>query len=270
MDEPELPTAAELGVSDAEYERILRDLRAKHGVELPALVAAASPPIQKPMRKGWPFALLALAAAVVLLVPRLGLFPGSEPDPVYAFTETYDGKPVGYSSCRMIQVAVYPAGGPPDAEKLVREAVAQARAASGLDIVVTGAYGGHAPNWNFEAAPVSAGDPVSISWQDGSAIAELTDEIAGLGGSPVVDGPGGVRYRIAGTIALSRDYYAYLAGQGDHAEELAVILHELGHVLGLAHVDSPRELMYDGNNDTVQYGPGDLEGLRRLGNAACV
>ena len=26
MDEPSVPTAAELGVSDAEYERILRDL----------------------------------------------------------------------------------------------------------------------------------------------------------------------------------------------------------------------------------------------------
>ncbi len=269
MDEPELPTAAELGVTDAEYERILRDLRRRHGVDLPP-AAAAIPAAQRPMRKGWPFALLALAAAVVLVVPRLGLFPGQEPDPVWAFSETHREKPVGYSSCRLIQVAVYPAGGPPDAEELVREAVAQARAASGLDIVVTGAYGGHAPNWNFEAAPVSASDPVSISWQDGAAIAELTDEVAGLGGSPVIEGPGGVRYRIAGTIALSRDYYSYLARQDDHAEELAVILHELGHVLGLAHVDSPHELMYDGNNDTERYGPGDREGLRRLGNAPCV
>jgi Matrixin len=268
MDEPDFPTAAELGVTDAEYERILRDLRHKHGVELPALAAAPTAPPS--LRKGWPFALLALAAAVVLVVPRLGLFPDREPDPVYAFTEMQGDRPVGFSSCRMIQVAVYPAGGPPDAERLVREAVAQARAASGLDIVVTGAYGGHAPNWNFEAAPVSASDPVSISWQDASAIAELTDEVAGLGGSPVVAGPDGVRYRIAGTVALSRDYYSYLAGKDDHAEELAVILHELGHVLGLAHVDSPRELMYDGNNGTERYGPGDLEGLRQLGNAPCV
>jgi hypothetical protein len=267
-EEPDFPTAAELGVTDAEYARILRDLQGRHGLDVPPAAAAPTTPA-RPLPR-WPFALAAIVAAVAILVPRLGLMPGKDPEPVYEFGQTYAGKPVGFSSCRMIQVAVYPDGGPPNAEALVREAVATVRSATGLDIVVIGAYGGHAPNWNFAAAPVRPGDPVSVSWQDASAIAEMTDDIAGLGGSPVVNGPDGTPYRIAGTIALSRDYYSYLAGRDDRAEERAIILHEFGHVLGLAHVHSSAELMNEDNVGLTAYGPGDLEGLRRLGDAPCI
>jgi Zn-dependent protease with chaperone function len=268
---PGLPSAAELGVSEAEYERILRDL-GRHGVGVPhpAPLALAPPAPATGLSwssKAWIVVVAALAAVIVLL-PRLG--SDEPPVPEYAFLQSVGDQPVGYSSCRPIQVAVYPAGGPPDAEKLVREAVARVRGVTGLDIVVIGAFGGHAPNWNFEAAPIGPNDPVSVSWQDGSAIAAMTDDTAGLGGSPVISSPSGTKYRVAGTIALSRDYYRVLTQQGDHAEALAVLLHEFGHVLGLDHVDSPHELMYDENNGRDDFGPGDLEGLRRLGRAPCI
>jgi hypothetical protein len=211
---------------------------------------------------------VAIAPAIVVLPGRIGA--GEDPKPEYQFLAMNQSQPVAYSSCRVIQVAVYPAGGPPDAEKLVREAVARVRGVTGLDIVVVGSFGGHAPNWNFEAAPIGPADPVSISWQDHDAIAELSDEVIGLGGSPVVTAPSGTRYRVAGTIALSRDYYRLLTERSDHAEALAVLLHEFGHVLGLDHVDSPRELMYDENNDQEDYGPGDLQGLRLLGKGPCI
>jgi hypothetical protein len=191
-------------------------------------------------------------------------------EPTYAFLDTVEGQPVTYTSCRLIQVAVYPAGGPPNAEQLVREAVVQVRAATGLDIVVTGAFGGHAPNWNFEAAPLHPDAPISVSWQDRGAIAELTDRIAGLGGSRVITTQYGGQRRVAGTVALSSDYYRLLTERGDHDEALAVLLHEFGHVFGLEHVDSPRELMQEDNNELTAFGPGDLEGLRLLGQGPCV
>ena len=265
MDEPSLPTAAELGVSEAEYARILRDVRQRERAEEPLDEPSTR---WRPSRR-LPLAVLAVVLAVAL-VPRLGLAGSHDQQPTYAFLMTDGDQPVAYSSCRLIQVAVYPTGGPPDAEQLVREAVARLRGASGLDIVVIGSFGGHAPNWNFEAAPIRPGDPVSVSWQDSEAIAELTDDTAGLGGSPVVTSPSGTAYRVAGTIALSRDYYALLTQRGDHGEALAVLLHEFGHVFGLDHVDSPRELMYDENSDLTDFGPGDLQGLRRLGNGPCI
>jgi hypothetical protein len=260
MDHPPPPTAAELGISDVEYERILRDLRQR----LPGDDPPAAPARQRPSKR-LALAVLVPIAAVALLT-RLG---ATDPEPTYSFMETVEGQPVTYSSCRPIQVAVYPAGGPPNAEQLVREAVARMRTATGLDIVVTGVFGGHAPNWNFEAGPVHPDDPISVSWQDGDAIAELTDHTAGLGGSRILTGPNGSKRLVAGTIAVSRDYYALLTERGDHDEALAVLLHEFGHVFGLGHVDSPRELMYHGNIDLTSFGPGDLEGLRLLGQGPC-
>jgi hypothetical protein len=60
-----------------------------------------------------------------------------------------------------------------------------------------------------------------------------------------------------------------MLGQGRSDEVRAVIMHELAHVLGLAHVNSPFELMYERNLGLTQYGPGDRQGLARLGRAAC-
>ena len=264
MDEPTPPTAEELGISDTEYERIMRDVRQRQGLGEPMVEQTARPRVSK----RWPLALLALVVALAVL-PRLAGGAGDQ-EPAYAFMDTFEGQPVAYSSCRLVQVAVYPAGGPPDAEQLVREAVGTMRSATGLDIVVSGVFGGHAPNWNFEAAPITPADPISVSWQDGDAIAELTDETAGLGGSRVLTSPTGTPYRVAGTIALSRDYYAQLTERGDHSEALAVLLHEFGHVFGLDHADSSGELMYDQNIGRTSLGPGDLEGLRRLGRGPCV
>lgn len=264
MDQPSPPTAAELGISDAEYERILRDVRQRRGDEPPS--TPASPPRRS---KRLSLAVLGVIVAVALL-GQLGTTDPDDREPAYSFLNTFEGHPVTYSSCHPIQVAVYPAGGPPNAEQLVREAVAVMRSATGLDIVVAGAFGGHAPNWNFEAAPIRPDDPISVSWQDGDAIAQLTHDIAGLGGSPIIDSAYGGQRRVAGTIALSRDYYRLLTERADHGEARAVLLHEFGHVLGLDHVDSPQELMYRENEGLTALGPGDLEGLRLLGQGPCV
>ena len=51
-----------------------------------------------------------------------------------------------------------------------------------------------------------------------------------------------------------------------------VLMHELGHIVGLDHVDDPNEVMFE--SDTVfgnrvdDWGPGDLEGLHDLGRSA--
>jgi Matrixin len=263
MDQPSLPTAADLGITDAEYEQILRDLR-RSGRPVPAPLPAA---VVKEVSYG-PVLLVVLGlVAVVALV--LAMRP--PPEPTYAFLmETPEGDPVTYTSCKLIQVAVYPAGGPTDAEELVREAVDRVRAATGLDVRVVGAFGGHAPNWNFEAGPTHPEDPISVSWQDGDAIAQMTDHVAGLGGSRSVLGRNGTRRLVAGTIALSRDYYAELDDRGDRDRQLAVLLHEFGHVFGLDHVDSDAELMYGGGSEVDTFAAGDLQGLRRLGRGPCM
>jgi predicted Zn-dependent protease len=50
-----------------------------------------------------------------------------------------------------------------------------------------------------------------------------------------------------------------------------IVLHELGHLVGLAHVDDPSELMYpEGQADLHNYQQGDQTGLTQLGQGPCV
>ena len=47
------------------------------------------------------------------------------------------------------------------------------------------------------------------------------------------------------------------------------MVHELAHVIGLNHVNEPTELMAATNNGQIELGPGDREGLARLGSLPC-
>ena len=45
--------------------------------------------------------------------------------------------------------------------------------------------------------------------------------------------------------------------------------HEFGHLVGLGHVDDPDEIMNKHGVRVSTYGPGDLEGLARIGSIDC-
>ena len=76
-----------------------------------------------------------------------------------------------------------------------------------------------------------------------------------------------------GIVVLDADATAG-RGFGDRYAHGSVLLHELGHIIGLDHVKDPDQLMYTGHHTHVRlrgFGPGDLEGLRRLGrDAGCL
>lgn len=49
------------------------------------------------------------------------------------------------------------------------------------------------------------------------------------------------------------------------------LMHELGHVVGLAHVSDPEQLMFESSTGRSSWGLGDIQGLRRVGQeAGCV
>lgn len=76
-----------------------------------------------------------------------------------------------------------------------------------------------------------------------------------------------------GIVVVDADATAGRGFGGRYAHG-SVLLHELGHIIGLDHVKDPHQLMYSGHHTHVRlrgFGPGDLEGLRRLGtDAGCL
>ena len=67
---------------------------------------------------------------------------------------------------------------------------------------------------------------------------------------------------------LDRDLFASFDAD-DAGSAQAIVDHELAHVVGLGHVDDSGELMYGHALRRTTYGPGDREGLARLGSVDC-
>ena len=74
---------------------------------------------------------------------------------------------------------------------------------------------------------------------------------------------------VSGQIALDVDVLTDLVARGHADQAQAIMMHELGHVVGLDHVQDTTQLMYPRNLGLTAFGPGDLEGLAVLGNGVC-
>ncbi len=202
---------------------------------------------------------------------RPGAAPGTGS---HAFTEHQaDGvTPVAYDPCRPVHYVVAAEGAPPDADRLVAEAVARVSAATGLQFVADGTtdetWSDHRPAYQ----PDRYGDrwaPVLVSWATPEQVPALDGPVAGLGGSRA-HSAGGPWVYVTGAVTLDADWTSgTLPTPWGRDAVRAVLVHELGHVLGLDHVDDPGELMSPTNEGRVDLGPGDLTGLARLGRGVC-
>lgn len=193
----------------------------------------------------------------------------------YAFLHVHaDGGPVGYDPCRPIRYVVDPEGMPPSGSTLLADAVAVVSAASGLQWE----YVGESDEGPVVDRPLIQPDrygdgwaPVLIAWSDEAATPELAGEVAGLGGSAAVPGADGTgQWLAAGRVVLDRvDLGSLLAERDGYRRTLAVVVHELAHVLGLDHVDDVDELMHPVTSNRLDLGPGDRAGLALVGAVAC-
>ena len=116
---------------------------------------------------------------------------------------------------------------------------------------------------------------VVVAWARAEQSSYLGGSTAGVGGiGPPVRGRGG-RPRIAhGFVVLDAAHLGRLPlGYGVGSTVGQVLLHEIGHLMGLDHRDARHQVMRPALHDmgATLYGAGDLAGLRRLGlRAGCV
>jgi hypothetical protein len=195
----------------------------------------------------------------------------------YAFLATQPGdpnEPVAWDPCDEIHYEINPDGAPfddDDTEEFVEEAIEVVEHYAGLEFVYDGQTD-RRPEWDRQFVPsLGRREPVLISWATEDEVPELEDEVAGIGGAVAVEvNPGGWLRYVTGGVTLDSDAFEEIGSVfGDGGERRAILLHELGHLVGLDHVDSPDELMFADNVGTRDFGTGDLNGLKAVGKGRC-
>ncbi|MGL4172653.1 MAG: matrixin family metalloprotease [Actinomycetota bacterium] len=183
-----------------------------------------------------------------------------------------NGAPVTYDPCRPLHYVVNTHAMPSGGLDVVRRAIDQVSDASGLRFIEDGQTSETPRDGRPSRQPDLYGDrwaPILIGWTDESRFPQLAGTVAGVGGSIAItpSGAESTRY-VTGQIALDTESFTgYLSsGQADAAQ--AVVTHELGHVLGLAHVQDATHLMHH-MAGALTFSPGDLQGLAAVGAGRC-
>lgn len=238
--------------------------------------------------------LIALASVVAMVIAVPSLLPPNLRDLVglsaerladprtagpggsYAFLAVQPGnpdEPVGYNPCEPIRIVINDENAPRGGEDLVLEAMAHVEELTGLRFAYEGTTD-EPPRTGDSGAVVFRGGevqapPALVGWADEETVGDLEGDVAGIGGSASIEERGRLRY-VTGSITLDEELFADLMDDGDGRDEArAIVLHEFGHLLGLAHVNDGAELMNEENFGLLEFGKGDLNGLAKLGAIPC-
>jgi hypothetical protein len=181
--------------------------------------------------------------------------------------------PVAWDPCRPVHYVVTPAGAPADGLSLVQDAIAEVSRATGLKFVYDGATVETPSKEREPFLPDLYGKdrwaPALISWSDETTFSALAGYIAGIGSPQAVYAKDGRMVYVTGEVVLDAKDLSP-AAVSDRAVVKAIVLHELGHLVGLDHTADETQIMYSESQYNVRTcANGDRRGLALLGSQAC-
>lgn len=201
---------------------------------------------------------------------------GSPPPPPsgeggFAFLHTRQGsdQPVTFDPCRPVHWVMRPGGAPDQGQQLLEASFAKLAAATGLTFVYDGATSERPGDTRELVQPDRYGDrwaPVLVAWSNAEESPALLGEVSGFAG-PAVEEDGGP-HLVSGVVVLDAPQLTNAQG-GTNEFAASTMEHEIAHVVGLAHVSDPDQLMYESARAQTTYAAGDLRGLAALGRGPC-
>lgn len=211
--------------------------------------------------------------------------PLGKPAPFAAGSTAYkfmhlrdDGNPVTYDPCRPIHYTTRLANAPAGGAQLIKDAITAVSRATGLVFIDDGATTEAPAAKHVSYQPARYGDrwaPVLIAWETNVEEPRFTNPeygttVLGLGGSEAVS-VGSIPFTyVSGQLELNGPALGRMIARDGAAAARGVIEHELGHVVGLDHVNDATQLMNPSETPTVTtYAGGDLSGLAILGEGQC-
>ena len=201
--------------------------------------------------------------------------PGYEPVGSSAQHAFADAPRVRWDSCKAVTWTFNPDSSPTGGLKQLKRGMKRVRQATGLELEYAGKT---AQKPNPHGRDIRNGADIIIGWRTPRDFAPFRNNpgVLGLGGTTYQhgwqagDGSPASRAYQGGVVLNARQNRHLGNGFGKGLTWGEVIIHEVGHVIGLAHPDGPaRQIMHA----TVlprnaRWGAGDLAGLRKVGDKA--
>jgi hypothetical protein len=242
----------------------------------------AAPDVEFPRRRRSPRWVVAVCVLLVVSVGAVAIAPLFEgtaeaPGPGFLFLDRTDqGTPTRWNPCAPIHYVVNAELAPPGSIEDVHEAARRIWEATGIAFEYEGPTD-EEPTLDRPAYQLDRyGDrwaPVLIAWvdpDDSDISFRRGDRVAAGVAVPVIPSTRLEDVYVSGWVAINADD-PNTPGFSFPGQQGPVILHELGHLMGLGHVRTTGELMHPAGGGVVDFGPGDLEGLRQLGaEGGCV
>ena len=179
--------------------------------------------------------------------------------------------PPRWNPCAPIHYVVNPGLAPVGSIEDVHEAVRRVSSATGIAFEYDGLSDEIPGRSRATYLPSLYGDrwaPVLVAWVDPQRT-DISFERNGHTAAAVAAPLSPVAVNdvlVSGWVAMNQ-HDPNPPGFAHPGDQGPVLLHELGHIMGLGHVDAVGEIMEPSGGAVTDFGPGDLEGLRLLGRA---